>query len=131
MYTMERVKELALELPGAGWDQPFEGDGHTTVFRHMDTGKWFGIALYAPRERVGLPGEGHAEVLNLKCDPLLIFSLTQAWPDIVPGYHMNRQHWISVRLEGDLPEDMLRTLMRMSFDLTARKKPSRRRPKAE
>ena len=74
MYTMERVKELALELPGAGWDQPFEGDGHTTVLRHLDTGKWFGLVFRAPRNRVGLPGEGAADAFRVLPQPVDILA---------------------------------------------------------
>ena len=122
MHTRERILEMALELPGAKSDKPFEEDFDSTVLRHGDTGKWFGILLKAPRKRVGLDGEGTAEVLNLKCDPMLSFGLRQEYPDILPAWHMNKQLWISVRLEGDVPEDVLRELINMSFELTGRRR---------
>ena len=121
MHTRERILEMALELPGAKSDKPFEEDFDSTVLRHGDTGKWFGILLKAPRNRVGLDGEGTAEVLNLKCDTMLSYGLRQEYPDILPAWHMNKQHWITVRLEGSVPEELLRTLLRMSYDLTAGK----------
>ena len=121
MYTRRQVIDMALALPGATADMPFEGDFYSTVLRHGDTGKWFGIVLKAPRRMVGLAGEGQAEVLDLKCDPLVSFGLMAQYPDIVPGYHMNKHHWIAVRLEGSVPEEVLRTLMDMSFALTRRK----------
>ena len=104
---------------------PFEGDFDTTVLRHAATGKWFGILIQAPREKVGLAGPGTAEVLNLKCDPLVSYGMFQSYPDIMPAYHMNKHHWISVRLEGGVPEETLRLLVRMSYDLTD-KKPGKR-----
>ena len=121
MHTRERILEMALELPGAKSDKPFEEDFDSTVLRHGDTGKWFGILLKAPRNRVGLDGEGTAEVLNLKCDTMLSYGLRQEYPDILPAWHMNKQHWITVRLEGSVPEELLQTLLRMSYDLTAGK----------
>lgn len=121
MYTQQQIIGMAHELPGCATDAPFEGDDYTTVLRHGDTGKWFGIILKGPRERVGLSGEGQAELLNLKCDPLLSYGLMQEYPDIRPAYHMNKHLWITVRLEGDLPKETLEMLMRLSYDLTRRK----------
>ena len=125
MYTQRQIIDMALELPGATADTPFEGDFYSTVLRHGDTGKWFGIALKAPRSMVGLAGDGHAEVLDLKCDPLVSFGLMQSYPDIVPAYHMNKHHWIAIRLEGDVPEDVVRMLLEMSFSLTQGKRSQR------
>ena len=121
MIGWQRVIDLALALPGTTSDMPFDGDFDSTVLRHAGTGKWFGLLMKVPRGKVGLPGEGTADVLNLKCDPLLGYGLRQTHADILPAWHMNKQHWITVRLEGDVPEDLLGTLLRMSYDLTAKK----------
>lgn len=121
MYTREQIIEMALELPGCTVDAPFEGDGYSTVLRHGDTGKWFGLVLKGPRHRVGLSGDGQAALLNLKCDPLMSYGLMQEYPDIRPAYHMNKHLWITLRLEGDLPRETVVLLMRMSYDLTARR----------
>ena len=129
MIKRQRVLEMALALPGATSDMPFEEDFDSTVLRHGAGGKWFGLMMKVPREKVGLDGPGTAEVLNLKCDPLVSFGMRQGCPDILPAWHMNKQHWISVRLEGDVPEDTLKTLIEMSYDLT--KKGAKRRSTAE
>ncbi len=118
MTDRKRVLEIALELPGATHDCPFEGDFDSTVLRHGATGKWFGLLMKAPRDRVGLEGPGSADILNLKCDPMVSYGLFREYPDILPAYHMNKVHWITLRLEGDLPEDVVRTLIEMSFHLT-------------
>ena len=125
MLTREQVLDIALSLPGAAADQPFEGDFDSTVLRHGGTGKWFGLLMRAPRDRVGLSGEGQAEVLNLKCDPLLGHGLAEAQPDIRPAWHMNKHHWITVRLEGEVTEDQLRGLIELSYRLTLPKPPRR------
>ena len=121
MIEWQRVIDLALELPDTSADQPFDEDFDSTVLRHADTGKWFALLTKAPRAKVGLTGEGTAEILNLKCDPLMSYGLRQTHPDILPAWHMNKQLWITVRLEGDVPEDLLAALIGMSYDLTARK----------
>jgi len=122
MYTREEIIEMALALPGSTTDTPFEGDGYSTVLRHGDTGKWFGLILKGPRSRVGLTGEGQAALLNLKCDPLMSYGLMQEYPDILPAYHMNKHLWITLRLEGDVPPETVEMLMRHSYDLTSRHK---------
>ena len=119
MIARQRVLDLALALPGAAADQPFEEDFDSTVLRHGASGKWFGLLMKAPARRVGLDREGSAEILNLKCDPLVSYGLQREYPDILPAWHMNKHLWISVRLEGGVPEDLLATLIRMSYDLTA------------
>ena len=126
MHTREQVIDMAMALPGAASDMPFEGDFDSTVLRHSGSRKWFGLLMKVRRDRVGLEGDGLAEVLNLKCDPLVSYGMRQAYPDIVPAYHMNRQLWISVRLEGGVPDEVLRTLIRMSYDLTRGKSPARK-----
>ena len=122
MYTRKEIISMALELPGSAADTPFEGDDISTVLRHGDTGKWFGLVFRAPRSRVGLGGEGAADILNLKCDPLVSYGMMREFPDILPAYHMNKQLWITIRLEGNVPRETVELLMRMSFDLTGKKK---------
>ena len=122
MIERQRVIDMALELPGATADQPFPEDFDSTVLRHGAGGKWFGIVMKAPRAKVGLEGAGMAEILNLKCDPMLSYGLRQDYADILPAWHMNKQLWITVRLEGDVPEELVQTLMRMSYDLTDKKR---------
>lgn len=126
MYTPRQIIDMALELPGSAADTPFEGDGFSTVLRHADTGKWFGLVFKGPRDRVGLAGEGQAVLLNLKCDPLVSYGMMREYPDIIPAYHMNKHLWITVRLEGGVPPEVLEMLLRMSYDLTG-KKPTRKR----
>ena len=117
MIERQKILDLALLLPGASTDMPFEGDFDSTVLRHGPGGKWFGLLMRVPRSRVGWTGDALTDVLNLKCDPLVSYGFKQQYPDILPAYHMNKTHWISVRLEGDVPEDILQTLIEMSYQL--------------
>jgi predicted DNA-binding protein (MmcQ/YjbR family) len=57
---------------------------------------------------------------NLKCDPDLALELRDRYRDVQPGYHMNKKHWNTVVLEGDIPEAHLRTMIDQSFQLVAR-----------
>ena len=66
------VIALAAEIEGAKYDFPFDEDFETVVFRHKDTGRWFGVVLAAPNDRIGvLPESGKSDVLNVKVPPEL------------------------------------------------------------
>jgi predicted DNA-binding protein (MmcQ/YjbR family) len=55
-------------------------------------------------------------MLNLKCDPDRAIELRDEYDSIQPGYHMNKQHWNSVYLDGEVPDEVVLELIRHSFD---------------
>ena len=120
--TRSDILEFVKTLPDAVCDNPFNEDFVTTVLRHKASKKWFGILLNAPKEKVGVKGEGEVEVLNLKCDPVLAKGVFEAYRGIMPAYHMNKYHWISVVLDSDVPFDEVKGLISLSFSLTEGKK---------
>ena len=87
------------------------------VFRHSGNRKWFAVIMDIPRKHLGLTGEGEISVVNLKCDTRLIGSFREE-PGIFPGWHMNKDHWLSVALDGTVEDPRLRFLIDMSFELT-------------
>ncbi len=102
-------------------EHPFSDDLTTAVFRHTDNKKWFAIVMRIPRGKLGLSGEGKIDVVNFKCAQDLLYSL---WEErgIFPAYHMNKNHWITVCLDGSVPDETVDWLLRISFGLTATKK---------
>ena len=57
------------------------------------------------------------DILDIKCGPLLVGSLLLS-PGFLPGYHMNKKHWITVLLDGTVPKAEVFGLLDMSYDLT-------------
>jgi len=55
--------------------------------------------------------------VNLKCDPERAVLLRERFAAVAPGYHMNKQHWNTLTLEGTLPPDLVRELIQHSYDL--------------
>lgn len=76
--------------------------------RYMVGGKMFAATL--------TDGEGCA-VVSLKLEPLEGEFLRGQYPDIAPGYYMNKQHWNSIRFDGEVPDDLLRELTEKSYQL--------------
>ena len=111
-----RVKEIAASFGGAVCDYPFSQDFETAVFRLGAGGKWFGILLSVPRRYFG-EGEGTERCLDLKCDPVLSRLLRETYRGILPAYHMNKTHWITVRLHADVPDEEVEKLLLHSYAL--------------
>ena len=98
-------------------DYPFEEDFVTAVFRHTGNRKWFAIAMRIPRAKLGLTGEGHVDVVNLKVSPEMIPSLVQE-SGVFPAYHMNKKHWNQLNLFGSLPDGLVCSLICHSYNIT-------------
>ena len=95
-----------LALPDAYEDYPF--DETWTVMRHRQNRKCFAF-IY---ERTGNIW------INLKCDPEWRDMWIGAHASIVPAYHMNKKHWISVILDGTVPPEVTQELLETSFAMT-------------
>ena len=84
----------------------------------MNNKKWFAVIMEIPKSKIGLNDDGLVNVVNLKCDPLLVGSL-RSEPGIFPAYHMNKDKWLSVALDGSADDEQIKMLLDMSFELTA------------
>ena len=90
------------------------------VLRHNDNNKWYGVVLEVSADKLGLPEAGIIDVLNVKSDPLLIGSL-RGQDGYYPAYHMNKEHWNSILLNGTVDESDIRDMIGESYRLTAPK----------
>lgn len=99
------------------------------VLRHKDNRKWFALVMEVGREKLGLDEGGTVDIVNVKCEPLLIGSLRMR-DGFHPAYHMNKDQWLSVRLDGSVADDELKQLLDLSFELTQKKSKKMRKKEA-
>lgn len=118
----ENIINFALSLEGTAADKPFPEDFDTTVLRHADTGKWFGIIMHITGSKVGLSPDIKVDVMNVKCKPEDTFTAREISSGILPAYHMNKKHWISILLNGTVEPQLTEALLENSYDLTKRRK---------
>ncbi|MEL7120217.1 MAG: MmcQ/YjbR family DNA-binding protein [Bacteroidota bacterium] len=104
---IETLREYCLSKKAASEDFPF--DEVTLTFKVL--GKIFAIT--------GLDAEVPA--VNLKCEPERAIELREEYEEIQPGYHMNKKHWNTVLLEGDLDDQFLKELIDHSYDMVVSK----------
>lgn len=111
--TSGELKTFCLTLLGAREDFPFGEE--TSVFKVG--GKMFALSHLA----------GNPLQVSLKCDPDFAEHLRQTYPAIVPGYHLAKRHWNTITIDGSLSDNMLRDLIRDSYDLVVAKLPKLQR----
>ena len=74
---------------------------------------------------LGLAKEGIADIVDVKCGPFLMGAY-RGQPGILPGYHMNKDNWITILLDGTAEEATIKELLQISYDLTGRKTKAKR-----
>jgi predicted DNA-binding protein (MmcQ/YjbR family) len=89
------------------------------IHRRADNRKWYAVLMAVRRDRLGLPGEGRGEAINLRMDPAAPVAFDGR--SILPGWHMNKRSWFSLVLDGSLPLRRIQSLIRRSRDLALRR----------
>ncbi len=102
---IEQTREFCLSLKGTSESMPF--DNTTIVFRVMS--KMFCLESINKKS------------INLKADPKTVNKLIEEYSSILPGYHMNKKHWITVDLENFKSDKSLKTLIMDSYNLVITK----------
>ena len=92
-----------------------------SVFRHPLSKKWYALIMDVPKSRLGLEGDEPVTVLDVKCSPLMVGSLLSE-KRFLPAYHMNKSSWISILLDGSVPDEKITPLLELSYDSVAPKR---------
>ena len=110
-------------------DYPWADTPRAAVFRHAGNRKWFALVMEVSRDKLGLAGTEKLDIVNFKCNPILIASL-RGEPGIFPAYHMNKSSWITAALDGSVSAKTIKLLLDVSYELTkpkTRKKAANRK----
>ena len=118
-YIQKKYK-TSPEYPWAKYD-------NNAVFRHGDNQKWFALMMSVEKNKLGLLGTEYVDVINLKIDDRMYHDILIQKEGILPAYHMNKEHWITVLLDGTVEEAMVYELIDVSFLATALKKSKEKR----
>jgi predicted DNA-binding protein (MmcQ/YjbR family) len=103
LISHKEIEEYLLSLPNAKLDYPF-GE-NTAVYKVKD--KMFALVT-----------EKKTPVsISLKCDPLLAETLREKYETVMPGYHLNKKHWNTILLSGQLEWDEVKDLIMLSYNL--------------
>lgn len=115
MLTRKDLIEYCLTYADAYEDYPFDEDRSDpaawTVMRHKSNHKSFAL-IY---ERGGCLN------VNVKCNPPEADFLRGVYPAVTAGYHMNKEHWNGIAIDGSIPDGEIFGWIEESFELTAPK----------
>lgn len=100
------VEAYVLSMPNAILEYPFGED----------------VAVYKVNDKMfALIPEGKSPVqISLKCDPVLSKVLREKYDEVMEGYHLNKKHWNTIVLSGQLTWEEVQALIRHSYDLVAK-----------
>lgn len=105
----QKAIEIARNLPFSQQTHPFGPDYE--VFKILE--KMFMLTT----EVAGV------KMINVKCDPYKSQEYQELYSFIIPGYHMNKKHWVSITPHKNLTSDLLQDLIHDSYDLVVKKLP--------
>ena len=118
---MRRQVEAYLEETYGVAPEMLWKDSEAAAIRHNADKKWFGIIMPGIAWRkLGVDRDGVVDVMNVKCDPVILPSLIDG-QGLFPAYHMNKQHWISIVLDGSVQMEKIMWLLDASYLLTLKK----------
>ena len=106
MISHKKVEEYILTMPNAKLDYPF-GE-NTAVYKAKD--KMFAL----------ISEKSDPLRISLKCDPLLAETLREKYESVMPGYHLNKKHWNTIVLSGQLTWEEVQVLIKHSYDLVSK-----------
>lgn len=106
MTTKKQLIDLCLSYGTTYEDYPF--DDNWTAMRHNGNHKVFAF-IYQHNGAIRC---------NLKAEPFLIGEWCSQFSSIVPAYHMNKMHWISIILDDTVPDEIIAQFVDDSFNLT-------------
>ncbi len=90
------------------------------VFRHGDNKKWFALVATISSKSLGLKEDKAIDIINLKFDKNQTYDFAETSDHIFPAYHMNKNNWITIWLDGTLPNGLIFELIKKSYLLSAK-----------
>lgn len=117
MNIKEELIEYAHTLGNIELDKPFGKFPKYEVLRHANNGKWFGLLMPVEKNKLGLSSTDSVEVIDVKANPEII-SILKSNPGYLSAYHMNKNNWITLLLDGTIEKNEIMGLLKDSYDLT-------------
>jgi predicted DNA-binding protein (MmcQ/YjbR family) len=117
MRTRDELHDFCMSMKGATEDFPFADD--VSVYKVMN--KMFAL----------LPMDVDPPTISLKCDPNEAIMLRQMYEAVTGGYHLNKKHWNTVTVDGEIPDQQIREMIADSYDLVVQKLTKKQRAELE
>lgn len=117
----ERIIKHLQETYGTEPEYLWKAYPQYSVFRHPVSRKWYAAIMNVSKSKLGFQEEQSVDVVNVKCDPVLVGSLLSK-KGFLPAYHMNKTTWISILLDESVPDAEIISLLELSYDCVSPKR---------
>lgn len=117
MELTDQLIKYVNKLKDTNIDKPFKKFPDYKVLRHENNGKWFGLIMPVEKNKLGLDDTGVVTLIDVKINPEMI-SILRNGSGYFPAYHMNKEHWISINLDGTVEWKQIISLLKESYALT-------------
>lgn len=119
VFKADLTKALIQHIRGTYGDELeylWEKFPDNAIARRKDNRKWYAVFLTVSRRKLGFDSDETIEILDLRMAPEEIVQKADG-VKLLPGYHMNKKHWITVCLDGSVPPDEICRLLDESYRL--------------
>ena len=110
-FSHKEIEDYLLSFSNTWLDFPF-GEG-TSVYKVGDKlsneGKLFALIANGSKPLR----------ISLKCDPVLAKTLREKYESVQPGYHLNKKHWNTIICSGQLSNEEIKDLIRLSYQIVS------------
>ncbi|MGM0213899.1 MmcQ/YjbR family DNA-binding protein [Enterococcus sp. AZ109] len=117
MSLKEEILSYAFTTFNTTADYLFEKFPEYAVLRHKRNNKWYGLVMSVNYNQLGLKGTGKVDILVAKAPPELVAMLKHL-DGYLPAYHMNKEHWVTIKLDGTVEKNKILQLLHDSFLMT-------------
>ena len=90
------------------------------IWRNVRNRKWYAALLVVARNKLGQASEEEVEIIDLRFSKGEALDFVATQENVYPGYHMNKQNWITVILDGSMPTEQILELLTQSYEIAAR-----------
>lgn len=111
--NIEELRDFCLSLPAV--EEKFPFDQNTLVF-------------YIAGKMFCLSNINEFESINIKCNPDIANELREKFQAVLPGYHMNKKHWNTIKVNEDVKDDLIKQWIKDSYNLVILTLPKSKRP---
>ena len=115
---MEReiILEYVEKIYGTKLEHLWKDQPEAIMLRHEVNKEWYAIFTNTPGLMLQMETEETVELINVKVEPNLRDALISS-PGFLPAYHIDEEHWISIRMDGSVSEAKILDFLDMSHDL--------------
>ncbi len=109
--NIEDLREYCLSLKGAQENMPWTEPQYSMLATFTVGGKWFCLV------------DLDKKFIDVKCAPETIVEMQSRYQGAFPAWHMNKEHWLGVRLQSDVPDKVIKELLSDGYQLILSKLP--------